>query len=247
MDERENQDGVPWWEVGGTTKRIAAYLWFNVRPGDTFTMAEVRRAAKIESQTQSDRRLRELREQGWEIIGYKDDTSLQMNTYRLEKRGQRLWLGEKLERDAISNKVRRQVFERDDNTCRICGIVAGEEYFDTPGVHARMTIGHRVPNQRRGEATIDNLQSECARCNETIRNLLDDPELLEDVMPAIELLTPAQLSQLCSWLDSGHREPSAVDIAYSRIRRLQKPEQLRARQVIHNILRNIENDRELFG
>ena len=68
-DSKLTSDGVPWWTVGGTTKRIAAYLWFNVSEGGTFTMAEVRAAAQIEKQTQSDRRMRELREQGWVVVG----------------------------------------------------------------------------------------------------------------------------------------------------------------------------------
>ena len=223
MNEEESHlspSGEIWWEVGGTAKRIAAYLWFNVKVGETFTMAEVRKATHTEQQTQSDRRLRELRVQGWGITSYKDDGALSMNTYCLEKRGQRLWLGDRIERDVLSNKLRRQILDRDNSTCVVCGVAAGDEYSDLPGTKARMTIGHRVPNQRLGEATLDNLQLECSRCNETIRNLLNDPETLEDIIPSIRVLSREQLTQLQRWLANGRREQTDVDIVYARARRL---------------------------
>jgi hypothetical protein len=219
---------APWQGKGGTAKKLSAYLWFNVEEGSTFTMAQVRKAIGIEEQTQSDRRLRELREQGWVIIGYKDDKSLPMNTYRLDQKGQRLWLGEKVERDTISNRLRREIFNRDHNTCVICGIYTGDEYPDLSGTTARMTIGHRIPNQRLGDATFENLQTECSRCNETIRNLLDDPEIVEDVLPHLDTLPIGDLNKLLDWLEIGRRTYSDIEIAYSRIRKLSPEEQIRA-------------------
>ncbi len=240
IDGSTNVDGVPWWRVAGTTRRIAAYLWFNVALGDTFTMAQARRAAEIEHQTQSDRRMRELREQGWVVEGYKDDSSLPMDTYRLVAKGQKLWLGEKLERDVISNKLRRQVFERDGNTCVICGVRTGEEYPDMPGEKARITVGHRVPNQRLGEATMENLQTECSRCNETVRNMLDDPERFEEVIPLLESLDWSMVRELSVWLEDGRRTPFPVDIAYSRIRKLNHVDQERAAAYIRDILLELD-------
>ncbi len=179
-------------------------------------MAEVRKAANIEQQTQSDRRMRELREQGWVVAGYKDEKDLPRDTYRLKARGKRLWVGERIERDVISNKLRREVFARDNNTCVICGVVAGEPYPDLPSVKARMTVGHRVPNQRLGTATLDNVQTECARCNETIRNLLDDPETFEALKPLLDTLTQAELKELSKWIADGKRRLSNLDLAYSK-------------------------------
>lgn len=216
QSESISPSGLPWWQVGGTTKRIAAYLWFNVEVGSLFTMAEVRKAANIEQQTQSDRRMRELREQGWVVAGYKDEKDLPRDTYRLKARGKRLWVGERIERDVISNKLRREVFARDNNTCVICGVVAGEPYPDLPSVKARMTVGHRVPNQRLGTATLDNVQTECARCNETIRNLLDDPETFEALKPLLDTLTQAELKELSKWIADGKRRLSNLDLAYSK-------------------------------
>lgn len=240
QEDSNNKDGVPWWQLGGTARRIAAYLWFNVEVGDTFTMAEVRNAAQVEQQTQSDRRLRELREQGWEIVGYKDDPSLKPNHYRLESKGQRLWLGEKVVRDAISNKLRRMVFDRDNHTCVICGVTAGEPYPDLLSDRARMTVGHRVPNQRLGDASLENLQTECSRCNETVRNLLDDPETLKDVLPFLEALSKDQLLRLHDWLIAGRKMSSDLDIAYARIRRLNKNEQSKTLDFLDELIKELD-------
>lgn len=134
----------------GGEKRIAAYLKFNVPLGATFTMRDLRTAiapakGRAEDAEQLNRRLRNLRPDGWVITSYKDDRSLPANTYRLDAAGTRVRLSERMERDAISAKVRRQVLERDSHACQVCGIAQGEEYDEYPGRSARMTIGHRVP------------------------------------------------------------------------------------------------------
>lgn len=217
-EEKYNPDGIVWWKIGGATRRIAAYLWHNVPVGSTFTLAQVREATGTELQTQSDRRLRELREQGWRIVGYKDDPTLETHCYRLEICGNRVWLGEKNERDYVSAKIRRQVFFRDSNTCVICGVSAGESYPDRPELRARMTIGHRIPNQRLGEATLENLQTECARCNEAIRDLLDDPLAFEDVKNDIAALTSRELLTLQQWVTDGKRNFTNMEMLFSQIR-----------------------------
>ena len=224
--------GLPWWQVGGATKRIAAYLWFNVEIGGVFTMAEVRQAAGIERQTQSDRRLRELREQEWVILGYKDEMSLPMDSYRLKKCGKRWWRGERVERDTISNRLRREVFARDHNMCVVCGVIAGDSYPDMPSETARMTVGHRIPNQRHGAATLDNLQTECARCNESIRNLLDDPETFQSLKPLLLSLSQTELKELSCWIAEGRRKFTDLDLLYSKYRVLNETEKEKVRAFV---------------
>lgn len=206
----------PWLKVRGTKNRIAAYLWFNVNEGSPFTLDEVRKAINVMEQTQSDRRLRELREQRWVIEGYKTVKDIKSNSYILKKKGNKIWIGEKDERDVISNKIRRQVFARDNNTCVVCGVVSGEKYPDSTSEIARLTVGHRIPNQRLGAATLDNLQTECARCNEPIRNLLEDPETFIDIQADIDDLDLESLKVLLKWVKAGVRTPSAIDVLYSR-------------------------------
>lgn len=220
IDSMDKSDGEIWKKIRGTKNRIAAYLWFNVEVGGVFTLAEVRTEIDVVNQTQTDRRLRELREQGWVIEGYKDSKGMKSNSYILKKKGNRIWAGEKNQRDAISNKLRRQVFARDNNTCVVCGISAGEPYIDALDEKARMTIGHRVPNQRLGNATLENLQTECSRCNEPIRNLLKDPETFEDLLGDINRLDLKSIAELSQWIHEGRRTPRLIDIIYSRYRYL---------------------------
>jgi len=98
---------------------------------------------KAVQQTYYDRRIRELTESGWQIqtIGKK---------YRLLSH-------EKLEgneRKYPSAKQKRQVLERDQNICQICGRVDEHLQFD-----------HKVPQERMGKTEVDNLQLLCRTCN----------------------------------------------------------------------------------
>lgn len=226
--------GLPWWrpqitpgmkqrKLGGE-KRIAAYLNFNVAVGEEFTMRQLReelgREDVAEGAEQLNRRLRNLRPDGWRIASYKDDRSLAAHTYRLDHIGTRVWLGERNKRDVISAKARRLVFERDNLTCAVCGIAKGDEYHEFPSRTARMTVGHRVPGERLGGASVDELQAECAMCNEPLRDEIPDPETYAEVLPEVRSLKTAELRELRAWLQSGRRSRSKVERVYGRIRRL---------------------------
>jgi len=98
---------------------------------------------KAVQQTYYDRRIRELRESGWQIktVGTK---------YRLTSH-------KKLpgnERKYPSAKQKRQVLERDQGICQICGSADAHIQFD-----------HKVPQERQGETVIENLQLLCRTCN----------------------------------------------------------------------------------
>lgn len=94
-------------------------------------------------QTYYDRRVRELRESGWQIqtVGQK---------YRLVSH-------EKLagnERKYPSAKQKKQVLERDKGICQICSANDAHTQFD-----------HKVPQERLGKTEVDNLQLLCRACN----------------------------------------------------------------------------------
>jgi len=94
-------------------------------------------------QTYYDRRIRELRESGWQI-----ETS--GTKYRLVSR-------KKLpgnEREYPSAEQKRQVLERDKGVCQICGTADDHIQFD-----------HKVPQERRGKTVVENLQLLCRTCN----------------------------------------------------------------------------------
>lgn len=242
-------DGEFWWQVQttpgmnqkyGGEKRISAYLNFNVEVGETFTMRELRDElgadGVAEDAEQLNRRLRNLRPDDWVIPSYKDDRSLAPNTYRLEAVGTRVWLGERNKRDKVSATTRRLVLERDSHTCAVCAIGAGEEYDEYPGTFARMTMGHRVPGQRLGGASVDDLQTECAMCNEPIRDQLPDPETFDEVLPEVRGLKGSDLREIRTWLQVGRRSRSKTERIYGRVRRLGVADRVRMSEEISRIL-----------
>ncbi|WP_082959181.1 HNH endonuclease [Mycobacterium sp. 852002-51613_SCH5001154] len=228
---------IAWWKLRiapgtkrpfGGERRIAAYLYFNVDVGGTFTMRQLREALGEEDTPEQaehlNRRLRNLRKQGWRFTSYKDQYGQAVDTYVLQEKGNRLWLGEQTRRPNISAAVRRQVYERDHNRCVICGVGAGEPYPGEPGTAARLTLGHRRAEARYGEASPDNLQTECARCNEPVGDTPPNPENLAEVMAAVKQLGAADKAALMAWLESGYRQRSKVDFAFDRIRKLAESE-----------------------
>jgi len=98
---------------------------------------------KAVQQTYYDRRIRELRESGWQI-----ETS--GTKYRLMSR--KKLLGN--EREYPSAEQKRQVLERDKGICQICGSADAHIQFD-----------HKVPQGRQGETVVENLQLLCRTCN----------------------------------------------------------------------------------
>lgn len=94
-------------------------------------------------QTYYDRRIRELREGGWQIktIG---------TTYQLISH-ERL---AGIEREYLSTEQKRQVRERDKDICQICGTADPHLQYD-----------HKVPQERLGETEVSNMQLLCRTCN----------------------------------------------------------------------------------
>ncbi len=145
-DDLQNDDAEPsrfygdiaWWKLRvapgtnrrfGGEKRLAAYLYFNVPVGGTFTMRQLREALGEEDTPEQaehlNRRLRNLKPQGWRFTSYKDQYGQAMDEYVLQEKGNKLWLGETTKRSNISAALKRQVYERDHNRCVICGVGAG--------------------------------------------------------------------------------------------------------------------------
>jgi hypothetical protein len=59
----------------------------------------------------------------------------------------------------ISEVLRRQVFKRDNYTCRYCGYTGGPLHAD-----------HVYPESKGGETTLENLVTACPNCNERKSN-----------------------------------------------------------------------------
>lgn len=229
-------NGELWWKLQaspgskrrfGDEQKIAAWLAFNRSTGETFTMRALRAALGEDRLPNSaehlNRRLRTLRTRdGWVIPSAKDDGSLAHDEYRVKKMGWHPGIGTpRSKNDLPSDKMRRLVFERDKSTCVICGVASKEPYDDMPEKNARMTLGHRIPGRRAtSEATVDELQTECARCNETVRDEIVNPITLDEVWPSMRQLKRGDKEQLLRWLEQGRRSKTKVDDIYADARRL---------------------------
>lgn len=233
-------NGWLWWQLKfwpgtkrrfGDEQKLAAWLAFNCELGDTITMRQLRAALGEDDRPNVaehlNRRLRVLRQRdGWEIPSARDDGSLGHDEYRLDVKGWHPGSGSSRPKDhAPSDTVRRQVFERDGRACVVCGVSAGEHYDDRPGKRARLTLGHRIPGKRlhRG-VSVNELQTECSRCNETVRDELPDPVTLPELLPRVRKLPRADKQTLLNWLRAGERGRTPLDSLYAEVRRLSAAE-----------------------
>jgi len=228
-----------WWELDfhpgkdnlrfGAENKLAAWLAFNVEVGDSFTMPQLRHAlgdGVVPNDAEHlNRRLRSLRDVGWQLPTIKDDASLHIGEYQLLAVGWHPGIGKRPRRNSVSKTMRRLVFERDHSRCVICGVGAGEPYPDGTGALCSLTIGHRIPNARRGSSKdINNLQAECKHCNEPARQEIRSPDTLDEVLPLALKLSRAEARKLHSWLVAGHRTRDNVDEIFDRVRKLTHPE-----------------------
>jgi hypothetical protein len=210
--------------------RVALYLFDEVKEGNRFYKGDMRQA--LPGIEQIDRRMRELREVGWVIRNYKDSPVLAPNELLLEKVGDQVWTPgyRNLTAGRINNALKRQVFDRDNNRCRVCGVAAGEPYPDRPDLTARLTIGHLVPKGRQGWNDFDNLRAECALCNEPARHLTEapvDPDLLT---ARIKALPRRDKVVLAGWMLADRRQFTELEKLWVQYRQLpaRQRDQLRA-------------------
>lgn len=108
----------------GARKRLRAF--FEEKLGRVVTSDQLRDMAGISEWA---RRVRELRdEEGLQILTHNDREDLKSNEYLLET----LELRPVIARD-ISDKLRRQILERNGYTCQVCGAGASEDSGCEPG------------------------------------------------------------------------------------------------------------------
>ena len=228
------QSGELWWKLKkwpnrnqrfGDERKIAAWLAFNKKLGEHFTLPELR-AALGDGLSKNDaehlnRRLRALRKGGWEVPSGKHDPRVGASGYRLDKIGWHPALGPRpKDPSKVSNSDRVKVLKRDGSRCVICGVGDGEPYPSQPSRKATMTVGHRIAGHFKGTGSLDNLQTECALCNESIRAGAGIPETIEEVRYALQGLKKSEKSMLLEWLMSGRRSRSKLDEVYDRARKL---------------------------
>jgi hypothetical protein len=195
---------------------VATYLREAIGVGGVFTLAELR--ANASGATQSDRRMRDLRAMGWIIHSRKDDPTIGMGEYRV------VFIGGMVPIPTVSDRVRREVFDRAQNRCQVCGYAAGETYPD--GGVVRLQLGHWVPKGQNAEKVDpSNLRAECHRCNEGIRDKKRSVVTTEAVRARVLGLPAKSKKEMAGWIRSQHREPSVPEQAYYDFRQLPPSEQ----------------------
>ncbi|MFF2508330.1 HNH endonuclease [Streptomyces sp. NPDC058067] len=216
-----SESELSWRDEGlGTRVRVALWLRDEVGEGGTFSKARLREA--IQGAEQVDRRMRDLRPAGWVIKTYRDKPSLQPDQLYLEQMGHPVWDPEHRAAGLrqISARTRRSVYERDGHMCRRCGISAGEAYADEPGTKARLTLGHVNPHRSGSAANAEDLITECARCNETVKHLTGVQMTQEQVWDRIADLPRRAKQDLLSWMEADFRALTPTEKAWGAYRQL---------------------------
>ncbi|MFE3737435.1 HNH endonuclease [Streptomyces sp. NPDC059134] len=197
-------------------------LWLRDEIGVNGTFSKAALRAAISGAEQVDRRMRDLRPAGWVIRTNRDMPSLNPDQLYLEKVGLPIW--EREHRAAglrqISAKTRRYVYERDGHMCRRCGIGAAEAYADEPGARARLTLGHVNPHASGSGANAEDLITECARCNETVRDLTGVQMSREQVWVRVANLPLKDKRELHAWMTRDVRPLSPAEKAWGMYRQL---------------------------
>lgn len=211
---------IPAWQTSTSGARIRAALWLAQEVGEqgTFRKADLRTA--FPSIEQIDRRMRELREDGWIFATSREDLSLSQDELRLVRIGAPVWdkSYHRPKAQSISANDRTAAMAADDFSCRQCGIGAGEPFPDDPLRPARLAVGRTSASGSIGLVTL------CDRCLAAGKSEATGD--VDAVVRAAQQLDPGAREQLVHWMARDERERTALDRAWARWRAL--PSDLRA-------------------
>lgn len=138
--------------------------------GQIVTGKQIVAAANI---TSAQRRLRELREEGWPISSHIDDDTLKPGEYRLT--GDPPADAGRGSRKALSARIRAQVLSRDGSVCQMCGAVPEDRDPQFPQRNVRLHVGHIIHRNHGGSDELSNLRTLCSRCNQGAKHLTQRP------------------------------------------------------------------------
>jgi 5-methylcytosine-specific restriction endonuclease McrA len=203
---------IPDWRTSraGSKVRVALWLIAEVGTGGTFTKADLR--AAFPAVEQVDRRMRDLRAEGWVIATYREDPSLAAEELRVVTVGARVWEpGYRPPHRTVPARERRAVLARDDYACRYCGISAGETYPDDPLRTAKLSAAKARVGRDSSE-----LLTLCDRC---MAGTPDAPSV-QDLILEIRALEPEDQQHLLSWIQRGQRHWKKSEVLWARYRRL---------------------------
>ena len=183
----------------GTKERIRRLL--QSRVGEVVTSQQIQETVDS-TVTEWARRLRELREEGWQISSHNDRADLKPGQYVLEapppdKPAYKF-------AKPISKRLRAQVLERNGYTCQMCGIGAGDVMDN--GRPARLHVGHIKDRSHGGTETLDNLRALCSMCNQGAKNVTQEPPSCTWVLGAVRRASIADQRAVLKWLQDKFKE-----------------------------------------
>ncbi|GHE36058.1 hypothetical protein [Streptomyces sp. AC04842] len=201
----------------GSMARAALWLIQEVGEGEIFTVAKLREA--FPDIAQIDRRMRGLRDYGWEIATAREDPELRSQERRFVTRGKDVWVPGQAKtpshKSSITSAQRAKVMQEDGYLCRTCGITGGEAYDDDI-IQAVLNVARRPVILADGSVT-HQLVTECQRCGRgTADRSVDLPELIAK----IEALAPLERSVLSSWVKNDKRTYSQLEVLWGLYRTL---------------------------
>ncbi|MFF0749018.1 hypothetical protein [Streptomyces sp. NPDC004267] len=227
---------LPSWQDKKFGSKVRAGLWLVavVGEGETFTKGELR--AAFPDVAQIDRRVRDLRDHGWQIDTRREDESLHLDEQRFVKKGAEVWLPGQAkspkEKSGLTAAQRTKVMMADSFLCRSCGIGAGEP-FAGGGQDAQLDVARRPVLMPDGTAKTL-LVTECNRCRVGGRERQADAA---GMISALERFSPLEREVFAGWLDAGRRDPSPMERLWGEWRTL--PEE--ARTVVREAVRGMGN------
>ncbi|MEU0576247.1 hypothetical protein ABZ465_02845 [Streptomyces griseoincarnatus] len=219
----------------GSMARAALWLIQEVGEGEIFTVAKLREA--FPDIAQIDRRMRGLRDYGWEIATAREDPELRSQERRFVTRGRDVWVPGQAKtpshKSSITSAQRAKVMQEDGYLCRTCGITGGEAYDDDI-VQAVLNVARRPVTQEDGSVT-HQLVTECQRCG---RGNVDRSVHLPELIAKIEALAPLERSVLSGWVKHDKRTYSQLEVLWGLYRTL--PEE--SRQAVADALESDGTD-----
>lgn len=209
---------IPDWRTApiGTRSRVALWLTSEVGADGVFTKAQLRDA--FPNVEQIDRRMRDLRTEGWVIATYREDRTLEPDELRLVKRGGDVWVRgyQAQQAAAVPDKVRNATISADGFRCVRCGIGAGDAYVDDLHHRAQLSVFKAGADTegRPGQQLI----TLCDRCR---RGLVEaGATTAEQLLWLLKRLDADQLLRFKGWVRFDVRQQDPASALWAMYRQL---------------------------
>ncbi|MFD5510546.1 hypothetical protein ACFWIB_22600 [Streptomyces sp. NPDC127051] len=208
---------IPSWRNGQLSTMVRCGLWLvtEVGVGEVFTKTQLREAFPETSQI--DRRMRDLRDRGWRIATNREDATLTPSEHRFVEMGAEVWKpGQSRVKPAavVSAPQRRDILDRDDHLCRVCGIAAGEAY-DGGIETAQLDLARREVVNPRGVSV--ELVTECRRCRIGGRGRQTD---VSGVLDRLDRMSLVEREHFAQWVAADRRDFSLLERLWGEYRSL---------------------------